>query len=252
GVIAADGPVSLRQRWSGNSMNVLCIGGTGFISTSVSRQIVAAGHNLYLLNRGNRPQAPGCTNLIADINQPDTVRKALAGVRFDVVVDWVAYTRIDIERDLALFGGQVGQYIFISSASAYQKPPSHYLITESTPLYNPYWDYSRNKIACEDRLMQAYRDDGFPVTIVRPALTYDWNFPTALGGWGCYTLADRMKKGLPVIVHGDGASLWVVTHAADFGRGFIGLIGNGQAIGHAFHITTDEVLTWNEIYRGFA
>ena len=234
-------------------MKVLFVGGTGFISTSVSRQAVAAGVELYLLNRGNRrPDIPGCINLTADINRPEAVRKALANLRFDVVVDWVAYTPDDIERDLSLFRGSIGQYIFISSASAYQKPPSHYLITESTPLYNPFWDYSRNKIACEDRLMRAYREDGFPATIVRPSLTYDWNFPIAMGGWGCYTLADRLKQGRPIIVHGDGASLWVTTHAEDFARGLVGLIGNGQAIGHAFHITTDEVLTWDQVYKTIA
>ncbi len=173
-------------------------------------------------------------------------------LEFDVVVDWIAYTPEDIERDLALFRGRVKQYVFISSASAYQKPPAHYLITESTPLHNPYWEYSRNKIACEERLMQAYRDEGFPVTIVRPSLTYDPNFPIAIGGWGCYTLADRLKKGRPIIVHGDGSSLWVVTHAEDFGRGFLGLLGNGRALGHAFHITSDEVLTWDQIYQTIA
>lgn len=234
-------------------MKVLFIGGTGFISTAVSRQAVARGLDLYLLNRGLRDaQLDGSHNLTADIHKPEEVRAALQGLQFDTVVNWVAYTPDDIERDLMLFQGRVRQYIFISSASAYQKPPADYLITESTPLYNPYWDYSRNKIACEERLLRAYRDEGFPVTIVRPSLTYDPNFPIALGGWGCYTLADRLKKGLPIIVHGDGASLWVVTHAEDFGRGFLGLIGNDQAIGHAFHITSDEVLTWDRIYQTIA
>ncbi len=173
-------------------------------------------------------------------------------MKFDVVVDWIAYTPADIERSLELFQGKVKQFIFISSASAYQKPPSHPIITESTPLYNPYWEYSRNKIACEERLLAAYRQDGFPVTIVRPSLTYDSNFPIAIGGWGCYTLADRLLKGQPIIVHGDGASLWVVTHSEDFARGFLGLVGNWQTLGHAFHITTDEVLTWNQIYETIA
>ena len=173
-------------------------------------------------------------------------------LEFDVVVDWIAYTPDDIERDLALFRGRVKQYVFISSASAYQKPPAHYLITESTPLHNPYWEYSRNKIACEERLMQAYRDEGFPVTIVRPSMTYDPNFPIAIGGWGTYTLADRLMKGRPIIVHGDGSSLWVVTHADDFARGLLGLLGNERALGQAFHITSDEVLTWNQIYQTIA
>jgi nucleoside-diphosphate-sugar epimerase len=170
-------------------------------------------------------------------------------MQFDVVVDWIAYRPDDIERDLELFRGKVKQFIFISSASAYQKPPSFHIITESTPLHNPHWEYSRNKIACEERLMRAYREEGFPVTIVRPSLTYDMQLPIAIGGWGCYTLPDRMKKGQPIIVHGDGSSLWVNTHAEDFGRGFLGLVGNGQAVGHAFHITSDEVLTWNQIYE---
>ncbi len=234
-------------------MRVLFIGGSGFISTAVSRQAIAKGFELYLLNRGLRPaHLPGSHSLTADIHKPEDVHAALQDVEFDVVVDWIAYLPDDIERDLALFRNRVKQFVFISSASAYQKPPAHYLITESTPLHNPYWEYSRNKIACEERLMQAYRDEGFPMTIVRPSLTYDPNFPIAVGGWGCYTLADRLKKGLPIIVHGDGSSLWVVTHAEDFGRGFLGLLGNGQAVGHAFHITSDEVLTWDQIYQTIA
>jgi nucleoside-diphosphate-sugar epimerase len=234
-------------------MNVLFIGGTGFISTAVSRLAVASGLNLYLLNRGQRAvNIPGCHSLTADIRQPQEVNAALRGLHFDVVVNWIAYTPADIERDLALFQGQIGQYIFISSASAYQKPPAQPLITESTPLHNPYWEYSRLKIACELRLMAAYRETGFPVTIVRPSLTYDPNFPIALGGWGCYTLADRLLNGRSIIVHGDGTSLWVVTHAEDFGRGFLGLIGNPQALGHAFHITSDELLTWDQIYQTIA
>ncbi len=234
-------------------MKVLFIGGTGFISTAVSRLAVAQGFDLYHLNRGKRQtDLPGVHSLTADIHQPDSVRAALQGHHFDVVVDWIAYTPADIERSLALFQGKIQQFIFISSASAYQKPPTHPIITESTPLYNPHWEYSRNKIASEDRLMQAYRQDNFPVTIVRPSLTYDPNFPIAIGGWGCYTLADRLLKGQPIIVHGDGSSLWTVTHAEDFGRGFLGLVGHPQAIGHAFHITADEVLTWNQIYTTIA
>jgi nucleoside-diphosphate-sugar epimerase len=234
-------------------MKVLFIGGTGFISASVSRLAAAKGLDLYLLNRGMRKvDQPGVNILTADVHRFEDTRIALNGLQFDVVVDWIAYTPDDIERDLELFRGKVKQFIFISSASAYQKPPAHPIITESTPLYNPYWDYSRNKIACEERLMRAYREESFPVTIVRPSLTYNPNFPIALGGWGCYTLADRLKKGLPIIVHGDGSSLWVVTRAEDFGRGFLGLVGNERALGHAFHITSDEVLTWNQIYQTIA
>ncbi len=234
-------------------MKVLFIGGSGFISTAVSQQAIAKGMDLYLLNRGLRSAAPsGSHSLIADIHKPAEIRTVLRDMAFDVVVDWIAYAPTDIERDLALFRGRVKQYILISSASAYQKPPTHYLITEATPLSNPYWEYSRNKIACEERLLRAYREEGFPVTIVRPSLTYDPNLPIAIGGWGCYTLIDRLKKGQPIIVHGDGSSLWVVTHAEDFGRGFLGLLGNGQAPGHAFHITSDEVLTWDQIYLTIA
>ncbi|MBN1429930.1 MAG: SDR family oxidoreductase [Anaerolineae bacterium] len=234
-------------------MKVLFIGGTGFISTSVSRQAIDLGLDLYLLNRGTRKvDVPGSHRLIGDVRRPGEVETALQGLEFDVVVDWTAYTPEDIERDLALFRGRIRQFIFISSASVYQKPPAHYLITESTPLCNPYWDYARNKIACEDRLIRAYREEGFPATIVRPSLTYASNFPIAIGGWGCYTLADRLKNGRSIIVHGDGSSLWVVTHAEDFGRGFLGLIGNWQALGHAFHITSDEVLTWDQIYQTIA
>ncbi|MGB8368925.1 MAG: SDR family oxidoreductase [Limisphaerales bacterium] len=235
-------------------MKVLFIGGTGFISTSVSRLALAKGLDLYVLNRGLRkPDLSGARSLTADIHQPEQVRAALRDLTFDVVVDWIAYTPEDIERDLAIFRGRTKQFVFISSASAYQKPPGHPVIRESTPLHNPYWDYSRNKIACEDRLTRAYREEGFPVTIVRPSLTYgDANFPIALGGWGCYTLADRLKKGRPIIVHGDGSSLWVVTHAEDFAKGFLGLVGNPQARGEAFHITSDEVLTWNQIYETIA
>ena len=234
-------------------MRVLFIGGTGIISTAVSRLAAANGIELHLLNRGvQTTDLPTIPRITADIHQPETVQAALGDQRFDVVVDWIAYTPEDIERDLALFRGRVKQYIFISSASAYQKPPTTHVITESMPLHNPYWAYSRNKLACEERLMRAYREEGFPVTIVRPSLTYDRNLPIALGGWGSYTLADRLKRGQPIIVHGDGSSLWVVTHAEDFARGFVGLLGHDQALGHAFHITSDEVLTWNQIYETIA
>ena len=234
-------------------MRALFIGGTGFISTAVSRQALAGGIELFLLHRhAGQGELPGAHHLVADVHDQAAVRAVLAGMQFDVVVDWVAFAQDDVERDLELFRGRTKQYIFISSASAYQKPPASYLITESTPLHNPYWEYSRDKIACELRLLQAFRETGFPVTIVRPSLTYDSNFPIAVGGWGCYTLADRLLRGRPIIVHGDGSSLWVVTHAEDFAHGFLGLFGNPQTLGNAFHITTDEVLTWNEIYETIA
>ena len=193
-------------------MKVLFVGGTGNISTSVSKLAVERGIELVLLNRGQtKAEIPGAQTLIGDIHRPDEVRQAIRGMQFDAVVDWIAFTAQDIERDLELFRGQTEQYVFISSASAYQKPPTHYLITESTPLYNPYWAYAQNKIRCEERLQRAYQDEGFPMTIVRPSLTYDTHFPIAIGGWGCYTLADRLLRGAPMIVHGDGTSLWVVT-----------------------------------------
>jgi nucleoside-diphosphate-sugar epimerase len=234
-------------------MKVLFIGGTGFISTSVTRLAIERGIDLYHLNRGQHAAVPaGVKHLVADINDADQARRVLGDEKFDVVVDWVAYRPADIERDLALFRGRVRQYIFISSASVYQKPPAHHVITESTPLVNPYWQYSRDKIACEELLNRAFREEGFPATIVRPSLTYDMQLPIAIGGWGCYTLVDRLKRGRPIIVHGDGSSLWVVTHAEDFACGFLGLVGNWQALGQAFHITTDEVLTWNQLYETIA
>ncbi len=235
------------------ALKILFIGGTGKISTTVSQQVLAKGHELYLLNRGLQSKnPPGSRSLAADANNLKAARAALRNLQFDVVVDWIGFTPEHIERDLALFKGRTKQFIFISSASVYQKPPTHYLITESTPLHNPFSDYSSNKIACEERLLRAYREEDFPATIVRPSYTYNHYFPIAVGGFGCYTLADRLKRGKPIIVHGDGSSLWVMTHAEDFGRGFVGLLGNRQAIGHAFHITSDEVLTWNQVYQTIA
>jgi len=234
-------------------MKVLFIGGTGFISTSVSRMAIERGMELYLLNRGiSSAEIPGAHQLTGDIHNPESMRNALKDLRFDMVVDWIAFTPEDVERDLKVFRGRTRQFVFISSASAYQKPPVNYIITESTPLKNPYWEYSRNKIACEELLMKAYRDEDFPVTIVRPSYTYNTYLPVAIGGFGCYTLADRMLKGKPIIVHGDGSSLWVNTHAEDFAKGFLGLLGNDKTFGQAFHITSDEVLTWNQIYQTIA
>lgn len=234
-------------------MKVLFIGGTGNISASASRLCVQRGIDLYLLNRRKRNlEIPGTTLLQSDIAKSDSLGPLLNAHRWDAVVDWIAFTEDDITRDLALFRDRTRQYVFISSASAYQKPPSHPVITESTPLCNPYWEYSRNKIACEERLNRAYRDEGFPITIVRPSLTYDTVIPVPIGGWTEYTIIDRLKKGKHAIVHGDGTSLWTITHAEDFARGIIGLLGHQQAIGHAFHITSDEILTWNQIYQAVA
>jgi len=233
-------------------LKVLFIGGTGNISTSVSKLCVKRGIDLYLLNRGTRKvEIPGVKTITGDITSSETAN-VLQSHNWDCVVNWIAFTPDDVERDINLFRNKTKQYIFISSASIYQKPPTHPVITESTPLYNPVWDYSQNKIACEERLNKAYREENFPVTIVRPSLTYDTVIPLTIGGWMEYTAVDRMKKGEKVIVQGDGTSLWIVTHAEDFAKGFVGLIGHQQATGHAFHITTDEVLTWNQIYEAVA
>jgi len=236
-------------------MKVLFIGGTGLISSACSELAVQRGMELYLLNRGQetRYSAPDGAHLLAgDVYQDESdVAAMLAEQHFDVVVDWIAFTPTDIERDLRLFSGNTDQFIFISSASAYQKPPAHYLIREETPLENPFWEYSQNKIACERRLMQAYQENGFPVTIVRPSLTYGPSqLPLCTNSWQHpYTIIDRMNKGNKVVIPGDGTSLWVFTWNADFAVGFLGLFGNENATGEAFHITSDEVLTWNQAYE---
>ena len=232
-------------------MKVLFIGGTGIISTACTALAVERGIELTLLTRGKRDLPKGVKVLTEDINSPSLPVK-LANEKFDAVVDWIAFTPQDIERDIRLFRGRTRQFVFISSASAYQKPATHYLITESTQLANPHWDYSRNKIACEELLMKAYREEGFPITIVRPSLTYGETLvPLIMNAWAemSYTVVDRMLRGQKVIVPGDGSSLWVITHNTDFAKGFVGLLGHEQAIGHAFHITSDEVLTWDQLYQ---
>ena len=217
------------------------------------RLAAESGIDLTLLTRGRHAaELPaGVKTLAVDMENASAAARALGGASFDAVVDWIVYTPDQIERDLELFRGRTRQYVFISSASAYQKPASHYLITESTPLANPYWDYSRNKIACEERLMKAYREEGFPVTIVRPSLTYgETQITLAINSWTkSYTVVDRMRRGKKVIVPGDGSSLWVITHNSDFAKGLVGLLGNEQVIGHAFHITSDEVMSWDQFYR---
>jgi nucleoside-diphosphate-sugar epimerase len=230
-------------------MRVLFIGGTGLISTACTELAIAQGIDLTLLTRGKQPLPPGVGSLNGDIHDREAIKALLAGQQYDTVVNWVAYSPADIERDLELFREHTRQYIFISSASAYQKPPTHYLITEDTPLANPYWDYSRNKIACEDRLLRAYREEGFPITIVRPSFTYsETQIPMAINSWQFpYTAVARMRRGKPIIVPGDGTSLWTMTHSSDFAKGFNGLLGNQQAIGHAFQITSDEALTWDQL-----
>ena len=229
-------------------MRVLFIGGTGTISSACSQLAVDRGIDLYLLNRGRsgRPVPPGAHVLHGDIRDPASANQALGNRTFDVVVNWVVYAPDQVEADIQRFRGRTGQYVFISSASAYQKPLSGLPITESTMLDNPYWQYSRDKAACEARLVHAYREHGFPITIVRPSHTYDERMVPPEGG---YTVIDRIRKGKPMIVHGDGTSLWVLTHHRDFAVGFVGLLGNAHAIGEAYHITSDETLTWNQIHE---
>jgi nucleoside-diphosphate-sugar epimerase len=235
-------------------MKILFIGGTGLISSACSELAVQRGHDLYILNRSasrKHPIPEGATLLQADCHADEThLASLLSGHRFDAVVDFIAFTADDIERDLRLFHRRTGQFVFISSASAYQKPPKHYLITEETPLENPYWKYSQDKIVCETRLMQAYHEENFPVTIIRPSLTYGPSqIPLIGASWlHPWTVIDRMKRGQKVIVPGDGTSLWVLTWNADFAKGLVGLLGNERAIGEAFQITSDEALSWDQIF----
>jgi len=234
-----------------DSVKVLFIGGTGIISSACVELAVARGIDLTLLNRGNatRPIPANVAVLQGDIRDKDATATLLKDLNFDVVVDFVAFTPEHIEIDLELFRGRTKQYIFISSASAYQTPPVSWPTVESTPLRNPYWAYSRAKIACEERLTLAYREEGFPVTIVRPSHTYD---ATSVPMDGKYTVLDRMLAGKKVIVHGDGTSLWTLTHHRDFAKGFVGLLGNPHTLGEAIHITSDELLSWNQIAETLA
>jgi nucleoside-diphosphate-sugar epimerase len=233
-------------------MRVLFIGGSGVISSACSALAVERGIDLTVLNRGlrtDRPLPAAATVLRADIRDPAAVAAVLGGLEFDAVVNWVAYTPEHVQADLDLFRGRTGQYVFISSASAYQTPPSRLPVTESTPLRNPFWRYSQDKIACEDLLVAAYRDEGFPATIVRPSHTYDKTLIPLDGGW---TALARMRQGRPVVVHGDGTSLWTLTHHADFAQGFVPLLGHPRTLGEAFHITSDDVLTWNQVTAALA
>lgn len=237
-------------------MKVLFIGGTGTISTAISQQLLNKGHELWLINRGSRNDllTPGAHVITADIRNESYVAKCLAGQHFDVTADFIAYHPNDLERDYRLFSGRTKQFIYISSASAYQKPLSNYLVNEGTPLANPYWEYSRNKIAGEELLMHLYRQEDFPVTIVRPSHTYGLrSVPLGIHGkHGSFQVIKRMLEEKPVILHGDGTSLWTMTFNEDFAKGFIGLMGNARAIGEAVQITSDESLTWNQIYRTVA
>ena len=237
-------------------MKILIIGGTGTISSAVTRRLAAEGHDLWLLNRGNRTsEVPkGVTQVVCDINDENAVLHQLAGAQFDAVCEFIGYLPAQVERDLRLFRGRTRQYVYISSASAYNKPAASHVITEGTTLANPYWLYSRNKIACEELLMHEYRENGFPVTIVRPSHTYcERAVPLSVHGpRGSWQVLQRMLDGKPIIVHGDGSSLWTLTWNEDFARGFIGLLGNPKAIGEAFQIMSDESLTWDQIYASVA
>jgi nucleoside-diphosphate-sugar epimerase len=234
-----------------SALRVLFIGGSGTISSASTRLAVERGVELTLLNRGTgRRDVPAAVDqVVADIRDPGSVRSALGTRDFDAVVDWVAFTPAHVRTDVELFEGRTAQYVFISSASAYQTPASRLPIRESTPLRNPFWQYSRDKIACEDLLVDAYRDRGFPATIVRPSHTYDRTLVPFDAGW---TFVERMRQGKEVVVHGDGSSLWTLTHHTDFARGFVPLLGHPRTLGEAFHITSDDVLTWDAIAHALA
>jgi nucleoside-diphosphate-sugar epimerase len=235
-----------------SSLRALFIGGTGIISTACTREAMRQGLDVTVLNRGetaHREVPTGVEVLQADVRDEDAVRTALGSREFDVVANFLGFTPGHVQQDLDLFSGRTGQYVFISSASAYQTPPARLPVTESTPLRNPYWEYSRDKIACEDLLVREYRENAFPMTIVRPSHTYDPTLVPFDGGW---TVVERMRQGREVVVPGDGTSLWTLTHHEDFARAFVGLLGRQAALGEAFHITSDEAPTWNEIYTAVA
>ena len=237
-------------------MKILLIGGTGTISSAITRQLAEGGHELWLLNRGNRKnEVPAnVRQVICDINDEAEVMRQTGAEVFDAVCEFIGFLPSQVERDIRLFTGRTRQYVYISSASAYNKPAASHVITEGTTLANPYWEYSRNKIACEELLMRTYREAGFPVTIVRPSHTYcERGVPVSVHGpKGSWQVLKRMMEGKPVLVQGDGSSLWTLTWNEDFARGFIGLLGNPKAIGEAFQIMSDEQLTWNQVYQSVA
>ncbi len=233
-------------------MRVLFVGGTGLISSACSAATVAAGHDLWLLNRGRsrlEVPVPPSRTIVADAHDEAEVRAALKGREWDAVVQWVGYLPAQVQQDISVFSG-AGQYVFISTAATYEKPPSHWLITERTPQSNSFWDYGRQKSACEKLLVEAGERSGFPYTIVRPSLTYGVSqIPVVIGSWDKpYTIVDRMRRGAPIIVPGDGTSLWTITHNRDFAKGLLGLLGHPAALGQDFHITSDEALAWDQIY----
>ena len=234
-----------------SSLRVLFLGGTGIISSACSWRAIESGLDLTIVNRGKtagRPVPPEARVITADLDDPATLAE-IAAQDFDVVVDWIAFTPPQVRARTDALRGHVGQYVFISSASAYQTPPARLPITESTPLRNPFWQYSRNKIACEDLLTALYRDEGYPVTVIRPSHTYDRTLVPFDGGW---TIVERMRRGQPVVVHGDGTSLWTLTHHRDFARGLVPLLGHPRTLGDTFQITSDDVLTWDRIAHALA
>ena len=233
-------------------LSVLFLGGSGIISSACSWRAIEQGLDLWVLNRGNstsRRLPPGARRLIADVDDAQSIADAIGDRDFDAVVDWLAFTPDHVRARTDLFRGRVGQYVFISSASAYQTPPARLPVTESTPLRNPFWEYSRSKIACEDLLTALYRAEGYPIAVVRPSHTYDQTSVPFEGGW---TVVERMRRGEKIVVHGDGTSLWTLTHHRDFARDFVPLLGHPRTLGEAFHITSDDVLTWDQIAHALA
>jgi nucleoside-diphosphate-sugar epimerase len=232
-------------------VKVLFLGGTGNISTACVERALECGHEVAVLNRGQRPSpfASRVRTIAGAREDTPLLRRAAEAGRYDAVVDFLAFRPEQVEAAIEAFASSAGQYVFISSASVYQRPVAHYLVTEETPRANPFWEYARQKIACEERLLRAYREQGFPATIVRPSYTYGptW-IPSGFGGQD-YTVVDRIRRGRPIVCHGDGTSLWVMTASADFALGLVGLLGRRDAVGEAFHITSDEVLTWDGIYQ---
>ncbi len=232
-----------------SGLSVLFLGGTGVISSACTERCLELGMEVFVLNRGRsttRPIPSGCQPLVGDVSDPESVQAAIKDLEFDVVADFRAFTANQVQGRLEVLRDRMGQYVFISSASVYQTPPGRLPILESTPLRNPFWQYSRDKIACENLLVEAYREEGLPMTIVRPSHTYDKTLLPFDGGW---TVVERMRRGAEVVVHGDGSSLWTLTHQRDFAQAFVGLLGHPAAIGDSFHITSDEWLSWNEIFR---
>ena len=247
------GGASLRLDGPGRSttMRVLFLGGTGNISTACVERALARGHHVGVLTRGRRPVPSGVEAIVGDRDDPEALRRAAEG-RWDAVADFLAYTPAQVDAAVSAFAGRAGQYVFIGSAAAYDKRAARLPITEDAPLANPFWEYARLKIACEEAVRRVHREGKLPVTIVRPSYTYGptW-IPSGFGGQD-YTVVDRMRRGLPIVCHGDGTALWVMTHASDFAVAFVGLLGHLGALGEAFHITSDEALTWDAIYETIA